>query len=519
MRAFRTVLEQKIKERRQTFEEFAEFAETFAMAPERRGLKLGTVSVRHLKRLAAGVGPKGRPLGTVRPATARLLEHIFGLSVEELLRSPKDEEPTAVRAELDVTRFGGAFDWLDARAGWLPESSQWEVTSRLASVDTDALHDRKVQRARVSRRQLARALWDYYADSVEGYGAYGGRCGDREVVTSILTCPDWVDLATPLVPDCERFELVSAAEAGGDVDVRQAVDRLAEAAALDVRMTDLPIYRLVQADIARGSVCGSVAVTMFSEYALSMDLLEGELVDALAGGVRRLPLRDRFLPDLSAVLDLRRRLCAGGALALCAIARPADPYRGPADFALLVQERSGTVLNAAGRLAVIPKAFHQPLKDARADARISATLLRELEEELFGRDEVDGTVGGHRLAAPMHPSRLSEPMRWLMAEAGRLRMECTGFGLNLVSGNYEFAGLVVIDDEEFWTRFGGHVEANWEAVGLRVYSSLDAEQIGALVVDESWSNEGLFAFLLGLRRLRELGGDRVRLPELTAIGP
>ena len=61
MREYRTVLEQKIRERRQTFEEFAEFAETFAR--EHRELQLGSVSLRHLQRLASGVGPKGRPLG------------------------------------------------------------------------------------------------------------------------------------------------------------------------------------------------------------------------------------------------------------------------------------------------------------------------------------------------------------------------------------------------------------------------------------------------------------------------
>ncbi|CAM3408436.1 transcriptional regulator [Kibdelosporangium persicum] len=512
MRTFRTVLEQKIKERRQSIEEFAEFTEVFAR--QHKELKLGTVSARHLQRLASGVGPKGRPLGEVRPATARLLEKIFDLSIEELLSPPRSEEP-AVRVEVDVDRLGGAFDWLDARVGWLPESSQWEVTSRLASVDTDALHDRMVRRARVGRSQLARALGEYY-DPADEYGLYGVRVEDRELVTSIVTRSEWVDLSTPLVPENERFDLVTTSAAGGDVDVRYAVNRLAEAAALDVRMTDLPIYRLLDVTVQSGEVSSTVTLSSFAEYALSMDLLEGEFVDSLAGQRGKLPLRDRYLPDMAAVLDLPRRLCAGGTLALCAIARPADPYRGPADFALLVQERSATVLNGARRLSVIPKAFHQPLKDSRADARISATLLREMEEELFGRAEVDGTVGGHRLAAPMHPSRLSEPMRWLMEVDGRLRMECTGFGLNLVSGNYEFAGLVVIDDEEFWTRFGGHVEANWEAVGLRVYSSLDADLVGELVADESWSNEGLFAFLLGLRRLSELGGERVRLPKLTA---
>jgi hypothetical protein len=43
----------------------------------------------------------------------------------------------------------------------------------------------------------------------------------------------------------------------------------------------------------------------------------------------------------------------------------------------------------------------------------------------------------------MHPSRLSEPMRWLSGTPKAMRTECTGFGLNLVSGNYEFASLIV----------------------------------------------------------------------------
>jgi hypothetical protein len=254
------------------------------------------------------------------------------------------------------------------------------------------------------------------------------------------------------------------------------------------------------------------------DYALTMDLLEGELVDSLAVGISpergQLPLRDRYLPDVRSVLDVGDRLCAGGALALCAIARPASPHRGDADYLLLVQERSGHVVNAARRLAVIPKAFHQPLVDLRAEAQIGATLRREMEEELFGREDLDNTITHQRRADPMHPSRLSEPMRWLMEGPDRLRMECTGFGLNLVSGNYEFASLIVIEDEEFWTRYGGQIEANWESWTLRQYSSLDGELLTELIRDVAWSNEGLFALLQGLRRLRQIGGNRVNLPTI-----
>jgi hypothetical protein len=186
--------------------------------------------------------------------------------------------------------------------------------------------------------------------------------------------------------------------------------------------------------------------------------------------------------------------------------------RGAGDYILLVQQRSGYVINGTGRLSVIPKGFHQPMTDLRADTRIEATLLRELEEELFGRVDVDNTAGPHRAADPMHPSRLSAPMAWLLADPSRMRIECTGFGLNLMTGNYEFAGLVVIDDDEFWAKFGGQIEANWESDGLRQYSSLDRDLLNQLIVDDAWSNEGLFAFLLGIRRLSEIGGSRVDLP-------
>ena len=105
-------------------------------------------------------------------------------------------------------------------------------------------------------------------------------------------------------------------------------------------------------------------------------------------------------------------------------------------------------------------------------------------------------------------------MQWLMAVPGLLRVECTAFGLNLVSGNFEFAGLIVIDSEDFWDRYGGQIKANWESSTLRQYSSLDSESLTELVHDPAWSNEGLFALLQGLRRLKQIGGNRVNVPTI-----
>ncbi|MPY78534.1 MAG: transcriptional regulator [Actinophytocola sp.] len=415
-----------------------------------------------------------------------------------------------------------ALEWLDQHAQQEPGTARRDVASRIARLDVRALHDRSQRRARVDQRSVADALHGYYR-SAPGHGWYTARYGSQtETATSILTRDDWLDLRCPLVPRHDRLAIartgVSTAVSLDEHAADRALQRLAETLVTDTRLVDMPLFRLVDVDVSRGSIGGSVDVTSFVGYALTMDLLEGELIDALATGMPAergvLPLRDRYLPDAATIVDLSGRLCAGGTLALCAFARPADPHRGDADYVLLVQERSGNVVNAARRLAVLPKGFHQPMADVRADAQIGATLRREMEEELFGREDVDNTVTDQRRADPMHPSRLSEPMRWLMADPDRWRMECTGFGLNAVSGNFEFASLIVIEDEEFWSRYGGDIKANWEANTLRQFSSLDGEDLADLVHDVAWSNEGLFALLQGLRRLREMGGQRVNLPAI-----
>jgi hypothetical protein len=418
--------------------------------------------------------------------------------------------------------IGSALDRLDQYARWEPGTARRHVAARLARLDVRDLQDRANRQRRVAQRRIAEALGEYYGDPTTGQGRYGAHYDrDSTIVTSIVTQPAWLDMDRPLTPASDRLSLTPVADTDLSFDeqaANAAAQRLAETLAMGTRLVDMPLYRLLDIDISQGAITGSMGVTQFARYALTMDLLEAELIDALCASIPprpgSLPLRDRYLPNLASVLDITGRLCAGGMGALCAIARPASPYRGPADYLLLVQERSGGVINAAHRLAVIPKGFHQPMTDFRADARLGATLRREMEEELFGREDTDSTLIKPYPADPMHPMRLSEPMRWLMESPGRLRIECTGFGLNLVSGNFEFAALLVIHAEDFWSRYGGQVEANWESMALRQYSSLDSESLAELVDDPAWSNEGLFAFLQGLRRLKQIGRSRVNIPTI-----
>lgn len=503
--------------------------ESFA---EHLGIGTRTVATWHQKPSLRPKSEMQQLLDTAFEQAAPAVKERFAALVQDsgeeatASRGKMEAEAATTEAERRLTadpNISGALDWLDQNAGWMPGTARQQVAVRLAHLDVRQLRDKRSRRERVDQRTIAAALADYYGAQSSDHGRYCVHYGTGEpVTTSVLTSPAWLDLDCPLIATHDRLKVrKTTADSKVTLDEESAdwaVDRLAETLALNVRLVDMPLYQLLEIDVQEGMIGGAVGVTRFVEYALTMDLLEGELVDALASGSAlqhgSLPVRDKYLPNISSVVDVHDRLCSGGTLALCAIARPASPFRGPADYLLLVQERSGSVVNAVSRLAVIPKGFHQPLTDFRADAQIGATLRREMEEELFGREDIDNTVSDQRKADPMHPSRLSEPMRWLMESPERLRMECTGLGLNLVSGNFEFASVIVIEDEDFWNRYGGLIEANWESSNLRQYSSVDGDLLAELVQDVAWTNEGLFALFQGLRRLRKIGGERVNLPDI-----
>jgi hypothetical protein len=336
--------------------------------------------------------------------------------------------------------------------------------------------------------------------------------GTREA-TTVLTRGSWLTSRLDLRADHTAFT-VAHAEPPAEVEPSPALSEAATHRAAEIivggtRFIDAPVYRLLNVDDAGADLGGRFAVDTFGRYALTWDLLEAEVLDHILGQRDDLALREHLLPSVQSVLDPASRLCVGGAQALCAFARPSGLGR-QRDYVLLVQERSPHVVNAIGRLAVIPKCFHQPINDVTAEASVGTTLIRELEEELFGRDELEG-ARGQSVADPMHVSRLTEPMRWLL-DSPDWDMQQTGFGFNLVSGNYEFASIIAVHDERFWERYGGMIEANWEASGLQRFSSRDSAGLAALMADPSWSDEGLVAFGLGLKRLAELDPSRVALP-------
>jgi hypothetical protein len=369
-------------------------------------------------------------------------------------------------------------------------------------------------RSALGRSALAEELRRYYASPGASFYTAKVAGTGTPLALSVLTDASSTGLSVELGGPSEHATL--STEEGNPVTrvtpalYWAAVNRLAAAEVEGTVLSENPLYRLLALDLDGGVLSARFGLTTFSAYALGPDLLARELVDALVarrpGSAPQLPLRDEYLPSIGAARDYASRLCAGGPPCLLAVAREDD-------YLLVVQERSARVLNAAGRLAVVPKAFHQPLSEDRPN--LSATVTRELEEELFGRQELDQlSPEARRLLAPGHDSMMTLPMRWLGDHPGALQLFLTAFGVNLLSGNYESACLVLVDDPAFWDRFGGTLRANWEVGQIKLHSSRDPEGLARLLGDPRWSDEGLFAFIEGLRLLARHAPARVRPPAI-----
>lgn len=415
-----------------------------------------------------------------------------------------------------------AIDWLDESAGLPDGTTEASVLSRLGHLDQRTIRRLDRERSKVGRATLSDATAALYQPGIEsGTHLYRAETGLGCITTTMLVRDSWLGQPVSLGAGNDRFELDRSPAEPIRLDALAqvaAANRMAEIVATGSRFFDAHLYALTGARFDHAGVSGSFRLGRFRDYALTTDLIATELVEAVATGQAdwdHLPLRSRYLPDAGHALDLATRAPAGGVLSLFAAARPASRSGRPADYVLLVQERSGQVVNGNGQLAVIPKAFHQPLVNFTDDAHLSMTLQRELEEELFGRDDLE--LGGQGVADPIHPSRMSEPMRWLIdrPEPETWRMECTGLGVNILTGNYEFAALTAIHDEHWWDKFGGQVMANWEANHVQQYSTRDTSALSHLIHDQRWGNEGLFALIRGLLRLSQLGGERVAIPQIS----
>ena len=422
---------------------------------------------------------------------------------------------TEVEMELNVAPL---LSWVVEHSKILPTEAYQEVCKRVSELRSlpqteqfSIQHNRK----QISQERLTEGMVDFYGNISNEGSFFRAKIGGASIISTIFVRSALeLSLEVDLQGDNETAHYIPSSNESisplDDFEVNLALQRIAEFEFSKTVVTNNVLYELRGLNINTPyRLNASYGSTDFLRYAVGGNLLEDELVRQLLGSGKSkatnaqiLPIRAKLLPDIESLLKLSNRSCVGGVQVLCAIARQDD-------YLVLVQRRSSRVLNSNERLALVPKAFHQPMVEPFLECSLFQTIVRELEEELLGRDDLSGTEN-FRLAEPLHRNHMTQPMKWLMDRARTkiFRTLCVGFGLDTITGNYEFACLCVIDDPAWWDIFGGHVTANWESSGLFRFSTKDSDGLTLLVMDKRWSNEGLFAFLVGLRRLAAVGDAR-----------
>lgn len=376
---------------------------------------------------------------------------------------------------------------------------------------------------------LEKLLLDYYSYDLSretDLATYSFRVDETEVDTTVVTKSSWINLNVPLGGERESCELVEKdVPHVPKIGLDKTAEILASIQERGIQIWNDPIYRLVDIELTQDQIKASFARDEFFQYRLTIGALLDEALQALidtefnierviAEKPNSLPMRQELLPGVCELADLKTRICAGGINVLFAMARGA-PYH---DFAIPIQRRSRAVSDGQSRISVIPKAFHQPMIDPRAEVNLSSTVYRELYEELFGGLEAE--KGPRRLRPDWFFGEF-EPLKWFLNHHGAYELECTCFGLNLITGNYDFGILLAVRDESYWKEFSHLLMTNWEVLDSSepVVSSKNSHQLSSLIQRSEWATEGLFSFVEGLKRLGVLDRKKVNLPDIEEVKP
>lgn len=231
--AARTVLELRIRQRRLSFDEFAEQLEVFA----RENGEVGTLSSRHTQRLCAGKLTSNQ----LRPATVRLLEKFFESSVEELLSAPEVSVSSVERISQKWPRSNSALAVTRKRLGYSQESFAQEIGVELSTVGR---WERGTQQPQPwMRPKIAKVLGitvDQVADLIETSSEMEDEVDRREFMG--VTAGTALSMRTTFRP--------TLSSRAGEIDWRHLVDRTARLRRLDNYLGGRDTYSLYASELS-----------------------------------------------------------------------------------------------------------------------------------------------------------------------------------------------------------------------------------------------------------------------------
>lgn len=382
----------------------------------------------------------------------------------------------------------------------LGEEELWELKER--------------ERKLILPEVLTSFLMHYYAESSRSdLGPYSIQVQKNHIRTPIFVKPSDLRLTMPL----DQIQFDQATETSPpSLQIQDSLkDRILKYAVrlrrMGILIENRPLFRLVEEDLKNRRIL--FYESEFFNYRFSSGLLQDELNDvifAFGGDLNNFeksrshfPLRDQMLPNLNRLQNLQDRICAGGVGVVFAL-KKGDHYE------IQLQVRGKGVSDGRRFLAVVPKAFHGGFNEAA----LKSTVFRELYKELF--------EGKRRYTPDRHGAHdyyydLCEGVEWFEQFEGnkdKYWLDVVAFGLNAVSGNYDFGILLVVEDPNYRKDFRSKMFPNWEADRLCPISTTNEKQIQDVLANKRWAPESLYHFVQGLLHLKKLRPKAVKLPPI-----
>jgi hypothetical protein len=222
---------------------------------------------------------------------------------ERFARMTQSFEAAPVTLPEIPASVGDSLRWIDSAMTWPSGEARKRTAALMGKMDAEAFRGQRYRRSGVSRSQVARFLQSYYVvpDSSQ-HGFYSANVSGQTYETSILTAQSWLGLHALLGPTETNLTFKPSARRVDipfdEITAHAALVRIAGTLAFGTRLANSPTYRLVRASVEPARVAGDLSVIDFIEYALTSDLLESELLDALSAEIAEaieLPLRSRYV--------------------------------------------------------------------------------------------------------------------------------------------------------------------------------------------------------------------------------
>ena len=103
-------------------------------------------------------------------------------------------------------------------------------------------------------------------------------------------------------------------------------------------------------------------------------------------------------------------------------------------------------------------------------------------------------------------------MRWFQSSQSQWQLALTSFGLNGVSGNYDFGLAMCVLDPKFYETQRERIM--WESKRLMHFDTFSGDKVADLLHQPNWAGESLFHLVEGLAYMQQAYPDKVRLPRL-----